>query len=128
MRRAQKLEAGVANQHHGVQLGGAVVVVERLEPGREPTLGQSHLEQVDARERRRVAVDDFDLLERFFVRDENAFHRPVGRHGNAVEDVVKIVEQHLCDADQTGGKLTSAQAFGQAARRQKLGFSLETIS
>ena len=69
-------------------------------------------------------MDDLDLLERFFVRDENTLHRPVGCHRHAVESIVQIIEQHLGDADQAGGQPTGAQALGQAARRQKLGLAL----
>ena len=41
MRRPQKLYPQVAYEQHGVQISGTVVVVERLEPGRESAIGQA---------------------------------------------------------------------------------------
>src|SRR6266536_869613 len=53
------------------------------------------------------------------MREKDAFHFPKRRHGDAVQDVVAIIEQDLSNADQGGVKFVPLQQFRQSRRRHK---------
>ena len=57
------------------------------------------------------------------MRQKNAVNLTERRDGDAVEDVVTVVEQHLGDADQRGVEFVAAEQFGQLGWRGEKKFA-----
>jgi hypothetical protein len=104
---------------------GGGVAGEWEEFGFEATLGEEDAQEVYAGERGGVAVDGFDLVERFLVGEENAFDFAKARDGDAVQNVVTIVEEDFGDTEERRVKFVGREHLAEFGRNDKLDFVFE---
>src|ERR1019366_2077212 len=102
VRGALKFNRPVADEQDEIFFGRGGVIFQRLELRFQSTLGQQDFQQVHAGERGGVAENFPRLGQRFFVREQHAVNFAERGDGDAVEDVIAVVEQDFGEADERG--------------------------
>ena len=117
VRRQGEIQRRVADEQDKILFPGCRVAFQRLELRLQAALRQQHLQQQHTCQRSGVAENFARLFQWLAVREENTAHFAQGRHGDAVQNIIAVVQQRFDHADEGGIKFIAAQHLGQLGRR-----------
>ena len=120
-----EFERDVADEEDIWKFADAFVAGEGEEFRFKAALFEKDAEKVDAGERGGVTMDLANLFEGIGVGEENAFYFAKAGDGDAVENVVLVVEKDFGDAEQSGVELAGAEELGEFGGGDKLDFIFE---